>query len=60
MADVGLHDSGEQKGWFQVAATIWFMRFSQPCRVNRARTRLAELMGLDHEDGIAGSHGAQA
>ena len=29
-------------------------------RVNRARTRLAELMGLVHEDGIAGSHGAQA
>jgi RNA polymerase sigma-70 factor, ECF subfamily len=29
-------------------------------RVNRARTRLAELMGLVHEDGIAGSHAAQA
>ena len=29
-------------------------------RVNRARTRLAELMGLVREDGIAGSHGAQA
>ena len=27
-------------------------------RVNRARTRLAELMGLVREDGIAGSHGA--
>ena len=29
-------------------------------RVNRGRTCLAELMGLDHEDGIAGSHGTQA
>jgi RNA polymerase sigma-70 factor (ECF subfamily) len=29
-------------------------------RVNRARTRLAELMGLVHGDGIAGSHGARA
>jgi RNA polymerase sigma-70 factor, ECF subfamily len=29
-------------------------------RVNRARTRLAELMGLVHADGIAGSHAAQA
>jgi RNA polymerase sigma-70 factor, ECF subfamily len=29
-------------------------------RVNRARTRLTELMGLVQEDGIAGSHGAQA
>jgi RNA polymerase sigma-70 factor (ECF subfamily) len=29
-------------------------------RINRARTRLAELMGLVQEDGIAGSHGAQA
>jgi RNA polymerase sigma-70 factor, ECF subfamily len=29
-------------------------------RVNRARTRLAELMGLVQEDGIAGSHGAPA
>jgi RNA polymerase sigma factor (sigma-70 family) len=29
-------------------------------RVNRARTRLAELMGLVHEDGIAGLHGAPA
>ena len=29
-------------------------------RVNRARTRLAELMGLVHEDGIAGAHGAPA
>ncbi|ANY83658.1 RNA polymerase subunit sigma-70 (plasmid) [Microvirga ossetica] len=29
-------------------------------RVNRTRTRLAELMGLDHEDGIAGAHGAPA
>ena len=29
-------------------------------RVNRARTRLAELMGLVPEDGIAGSHGTQA
>ena len=29
-------------------------------RVNRARTQLAELMGLIHEDGIAGSRGAQA
>ncbi|ANY81191.1 RNA polymerase subunit sigma-70 [Microvirga ossetica] len=29
-------------------------------RVNRARTRLAELMGIVREDGIAGSRGAQA
>jgi RNA polymerase sigma-70 factor (ECF subfamily) len=29
-------------------------------RVNRARTRLAELMGLVQEDGIAGVHGAPA
>jgi RNA polymerase sigma-70 factor, ECF subfamily len=29
-------------------------------RVNRARARLAELMGLVHADGIAGSHAAQA
>ena len=29
-------------------------------RVNRARNRLAELMGLVHEDGIAGLHGAPA
>jgi RNA polymerase sigma-70 factor (ECF subfamily) len=27
-------------------------------RVNRARTRLAELMGLARDDGIAGTHGA--
>jgi RNA polymerase sigma-70 factor (ECF subfamily) len=29
-------------------------------RVNRARTRLAELIGLVHADGIAGSQAAQA
>ena len=29
-------------------------------RVNRARNRLAELMGLVHEEGVAGSHGARA
>jgi RNA polymerase sigma-70 factor, ECF subfamily len=29
-------------------------------RVNRARTRLAELMGLVHGDSVAGSHGARA
>jgi RNA polymerase sigma-70 factor, ECF subfamily len=29
-------------------------------RVNRARTRLAELMGLVHADGIAVSHAVQA
>jgi RNA polymerase sigma-70 factor (ECF subfamily) len=27
-------------------------------RINRARTRLAELMGLVQEDGSAGLHGA--
>jgi DNA-directed RNA polymerase specialized sigma24 family protein len=29
-------------------------------RVNRARNRLAELMGIVPEDGIAGTHAAQA
>jgi RNA polymerase sigma-70 factor (ECF subfamily) len=51
---------GEGLSYEEAAESLGIKVGTIKSRVNRARNRLAELMGLVQEDGIAGSHGAPA